>query len=301
MKNNKRYLESMLPLFKDELNSQTNTIFLKASNDEGVVRNLGRKGSRYAPEAILNTFKKMSNHFNSEHSIFAKEVFNSSVESFENKQEESAKVIFETIKNHLSKNIIHIGGGHDHAYPLLKSLELNPKIKNILVLNVDAHCDTRIDDHHHSGTPFRNFTDETKKNVRLKQIGIHAYANSKTTLTPIKNGKEDHYTLSELRVESDNFKLFNQSFLSDLDFELNDETFVFLSLDCDALESSIMEAVSAVNHDGLPLSYVELVIKHIKNLGSPKAFGLYEYNPIFDNLSQKGARALAALIYEWIN
>ena len=27
-------------------------------------------------------------------------------------------------------------------------------------------------------------------------------------------------------------------------------------------------------------------------------FGIFEYNPLYDNLSQKGARTLAALIYQ---
>lgn len=300
MKNNKRYLESMLPLFTDQFNPKTNTLFLMASDDEGVVRNLGRKGARFAPEAIVNTFKKMNNHFDYKHTIFAKEVFNNESETFEGKQIESSKLINELTKDHLKKNIVHIGGGHDHAYPFLKSLELNPKIKNILILNIDAHCDTRIDDFHHSGTPFRNFTDESKKNINLKQIGIHKFANSKSTLAPIKSGKEEHYYLPDLRVESDNFSNVHDSFFQDLGFELDDDTFVYLSLDCDAIESSVMEAVSAVNHDGLPLRYIELLINHIKNFNCPMAFGLYEYNPIFDNLSQKGARALCSLIYKWI-
>jgi formiminoglutamase len=301
MKNNKRYLESLSPHFEMELKTETKSLFLLASNDEGVMRNKGRNGSRYAPEAILNNLKKMNNHIDNALPAYVHEVFPNSEDAFEEKQNLSAKEIYNTIKEHMNKNIVHLGGGHDHAYPFLKALESNSKIKNILILNIDAHCDTRIDTIHHSGTPFRNFTDETKKNVFLIQYGIHNYANSTSTLTPIKNGKENHYSVFKARENSKGFGKLDKSLFEHLPFKLGEETFIYLSLDCDAIESSTMEAVSAVNHEGIPLSYLQLIINKVKSLSGPKAFGVYEYNPIYDNLSQKGSRALCSLIYNWLS
>lgn len=301
MKNNKRYLESLAPhIFEGPL-EKAKTIILTSSNDEGVIRNGGRNGSRYSPEALLNCLKKMNNHINDSLPIMTKEVFDTNLTTFEDMQNESANLINQTISNNLNKNIIHIGGGHDHAYPFLKSIELNSKIKNILILNLDAHCDTRIETFHHSGTPFRNFTDETQKNLYLVQYGIHNYANGQSTLEPIKNGKEKHFSVKEARDNSNGFKDLDKNIFNDLPFTLGEETFIYLSLDCDVIESMTMEAVSAVNHDGLPLSYIQLIIDKVKSTPGPSAFGIYEYNPIYDNLSQKGARALCSLIYNYLS
>lgn len=301
MKNNKRYLESLAPHFTTEERDDIKTFILTASNDEGVIRNGGRRGARFAPEAILNLLKRMNNHIPLALPTLTKEVFPLYEANFEDDQITSSKYIDQTLKNNLSKNIIHIGGGHDHAYPFLKALELNTKIKNILILNLDAHCDTRIDDKRHSGTPFRNFTDETSKNVYLIQYGLHNYANAKSTLEPIKNGSEKHYSVFEARENSNGFSELDKKLFEDLPFELGDDTFIFLSLDCDAIESSTMEAVSAVNHEGIPLSYIQLIIDKMKSLPGPRAFGIYEYNPVYDNLSQKGSRALCSLIYNYLS
>ncbi len=301
MKNNKRYLESLSPHFTTEEKDDIKTIILTASNDEGVIRNGGRNGARYAPDAILNLLRKMNNHISIALPVQTKEVFPLQEEDFEKAQRISSDYIDRTIKNRLSNNIIHIGGGHDHAYPFLKALESNTKIKNILILNLDAHCDTRIDNKHHSGTPFRNFTDETSKNVYLIQYGLHNYANAKSTLKPIKNGSEKHYSVFKARENSNGFNKLDKNLFEDLPFELGDDTFIFLSLDCDAIESSTMEAVSAVNHEGIPLSYIQLIIDKVKCLPGPRAFGIYEYNPVYDNLSQKGSRALCSLIYNYLS
>ena len=55
--------------------------------------------------------------------------------------------------------------------------------KIILIINFDAHCDTRVDDRSHSGTPFRDFDGVAKKPFHLIQIGIHEYANNDMTLS----------------------------------------------------------------------------------------------------------------------
>lgn len=301
MKNNNRYLESLTPHFVNELTEKVKTLILCSSNDEGVIRNKGRNGQRYAPVAIINVLKKLNNHIDSSLPCYTEEVFEQSEEVFEAKQKKSSEKIASLIAKHLKKNILHLGGGHDHAYPFLIALELNDKIKNILILNIDAHCDTRIDDKHHSGTPFRDFAESTNKNVHLIQYGIHNYANSDSTLTPLANIKEKHFSLSKIKSESKNFNQLPTALFDHLPFPFGDDTFIYLSLDCDALESSIMEAVSAVNHEGIPLSHVQLLIDKVKTLQGPKAFGIYEYNPLYDNLSQKGARAICSLIYNWLS
>ena len=66
----------------------------------------------------------------------------------------------------------------------------------------------------------------------------------------------------------------------------------------DAIDAGVMEGVSAVNHRGLPYDFIEDVLLYAIDELKCQHFGFFEYNPVYDNLSQKGARALAALIYQ---
>lgn len=305
MKNSKRYQESNASHFTKQLSAKLNTLFLTAPTDGGVIRNKGRSGARYAPEALLSVFKKMSCHLSSDIKFAQTSVISQNLENidFDQSQQLAAKNIFKSLsslKNSELKNILHIGGGHDHVYSFLKAIEMNEQIKNIVILNIDAHCDTRIDDIRHSGTPFRNFCDESKKDIFLIQYGIHSFANSKSTLSPLKNIKEQHISYFDIHKNSDGFKFFSDIKFQDLPTDCTEETFFLLSLDADAIDASVMEGVSAVNHQGLPLSYIQQIVDRIKLLKCPKAFGIYEYNPVYDNLSQKGARSLCSLIYNWI-
>ena len=59
-----------------------------------------------------------------------------------------------------------------------------------------------------------------------------------------------------------------------------------------------MEGVSAVNHRGLPYDFIEDVLLYSIDALNCQHFGIFEYNPLYENLSQKGARALASLIYQ---
>jgi formiminoglutamase len=59
-----------------------------------------------------------------------------------------------------------------------------------------------------------------------------------------------------------------------------------------------MEGVSAVNHQGISSREVQKILETVLNSKKGKKyFGFYEYNPLYDNLSQKGARFIASLIY----
>ena len=297
MKKNDRISQSLSPLFSDELKSQTDFLIFTSSSDAGVIRNLGRNGARYAPAAILNILKKMNNHFPAAAKICAQEVANQKLENenFALGQRYSSEKIYEALKKITPDKILFIGGGHDHISPALSAIDLLG-LEKIIVINVDAHCDTRIDDSPHSGTPFRDFAAKAKTPWHLYQYGIHSFANSKDTM-------------SDLPAKNMTIKFLDQALGSsfiDIDYikeSITDKTALFFSLDADALESATFESVSAVNHMGLPLDHVSKLMDKFfaLNPNSKKILGIYEYNPVYDNLSQKGARALAYLIQKFWN
>lgn len=282
MKKINRASESISHFFTEDFNLAQN-IFLTASDDTGVRKNFGRPGSRFAPEAILNNFKKFANTSDIQFARF--EV------SGKDAKEEINKIIPFT---QLGKSLIHIGGGHDHVYPLVMAFK-NAKEKNIVIINIDAHLDTRIDQEYHSGTPFRNIDTDLDKNVFLIQYGIHDFANSRSTKSALKKTTQHILSFEKLKTITNHFTRLADEVLTP--FILKEDAIIIISLDVDAIEASAMPAVSAVNPEGIPLSHISDLIKYIARTSTGQChLGIYEYNPIYDDLSQKGSRSIASLI-----
>lgn len=275
--------------------SEADILFFKSSSDIGTIRNFGRRGGGFAPEAILNIVKKLALH--NEQTWSDIEVANPRLEEedFSYAQSEYATTLATAFDSYTKAGkFIYLGGGHDHVYPLLKAL--NTKYKKIKVINIDAHLDTRIDEFHNSGTPFRQFANEFEGKFELIQLGIHDFANSKTTMNELGRAKEVVATYDDLKHLTQNF--VNNRKLFERMMPYDHEALYLFSLDADALDAGIMEGVSAVNHRGLPYHFVEELLTYAQDVLRVKHYGFYEYNPVYDNLSQKGARALASLIYK---
>jgi len=284
-----RISERLEKLFSHEGSANTLADIFLHQSDVGVMRNGGRNGARYAPKAIFSILKKLAwhgswNHKINTHFFSAQE---SEKENFVNAQTKE----FEKISEHLTNSplSIQIGGGHDHIFPFLKAI--SKKHKKIVCFNIDAHCDTRTDKEAHSGTPFRQFAELQTTEFELHQIGIHSYSNSVTTMSPLTNTKVDfHFSPIEKDLKQTIESILNS---------VNDDVAVVFSLDLDALEAGVMEGVSAVNHQGISSREVQEILQTVLNSKKGKKyFGFYEYNPLYDNLSQKGARFVASLIYK---
>lgn len=272
-------------------------LFLTFASDLGTIKNGGRRGSCFAPEALLSVVKKLACH-NLAHwaeigivSTLQKEGRLHSVAEEQEQSYQRLKAIFAQYKR--PEKFIFLGGGHDHVYPAL--MALNSSYKKCVVINIDAHLDTRTDESPNSGTPFRQMARDFDGELEIVQLGIHDFANSISTMSNLPNGKETVMTYEDVRYGTGNFS-DNEKFLRKV-LPYDPHALYFWSLDADALDSGVMEGVSAVNHRGLPYDFVEDVLIYAIDSLKCRHFGVYEYNPVYDNLSQKGARSLAALLY----
>lgn len=259
----------------------------------GVIRNGGRLGARWAPPALLAMLAKLSLPAHAT-SVLRTEVTSQTEESED--FVESQKLEEERLTQTLSsfKKILHIGGGHDHILPLLRSLG---REHPIVVINIDAHCDTRIETEPHSGNPFRLYDAHAPTPLQLYQIGIHPFANSRTTLSDLPRGN-----MSILyRQDCDDTPLV-MAYLAQLQSQIPDNARVVFSLDCDALAASEVGAVSAPNHHGLSLSFVIELIQWYRTWCQDhqqrEYYGVYEFNPLYDTVSASSARAIAGLLFE---
>lgn len=293
----KRFDESIGKLFEHSDSILQKCLFLTSSTDTGVIRNGGRNGARFAPQAFLSTFKKFSLVERlKKYQFTALETSNSEEEEidFHLAQINESKRIESALRSHPNSTIIHIGGGHDHIYPLLKSL--TNFYKKIVVINIDAHADTRTDSDFHSGTPFRQFGVEFPDRLKLFQIGLNPFANSISTLTPILGTTVRIFWANQLRTED--FKIF----FSEIEAEIDSSTCVLLSLDSDALNGSIVPGVSAVNPSGLNLIQLMDVLKMYQklNINHQPILGIYELNPLYDSLAGISMRTIGNFVFEFL-
>lgn len=267
-----------------------------AQADVGVTRNGGRLGARWAPQALVSALAKLSLPQNPGR-IQTVEVSTQGeeTEDFVKAQRHEEERLTQTLA--CTKKLIHLGGGHDHVLPLLRTLGHS---RPVVVLNIDAHCDTRQEVEPHSGNPFRLFAHETKHDFQLHQIGIHPFANSLTTLAPLKKG-----SMHVLYRQDCDDEASVASFLARLQASIPDNAVLVFSLDCDALAASDVAAVSAPNHHGLSLSFVHALVRWYAQWcaeqGQRGFYGVYEFNPVYDTVSGQSARALAGLLYEMVS
>lgn len=276
-------------------------LFSVGSSDLGVALNGGRRGARYGAQAIINHLLKMSSHSNELiKSITTWEQKEESYKDFNNQQSLYASRLEEIVKNIAKfKNLIHLGGGHDHAFPMLKAIK-NSGYKKIIIINLDAHCDTRIDDKNHSGTPFRQGDALKFDEYKVFQIGINQFSNSKQTTEPLKHGSMEIFykdNLGKKNTQSDVQRFLNDLIDNDKDYK---DTILFISLDCDAIDAAFMPGVSAINPNGLTPDFVEAVFKWGRDQSyfQNTIYGIYEYNPIFDTESAHGAKVLSRILYK---
>lgn len=304
---NKRYTESLAPALHFEALASRNYPYriLLSPSDQGVIRNQGKNGARYAPTALLNILKKFNNHLSlsKEDALLVQNVTNidEEIRHFDKAQKLSAQNILPHLCNQPENKVIHIGGGHDHIYPLLMALNECSGYDNIFIINIDAHCDTRVDDDFHSGTPFRNFDKNGTKPFHLIQYGIHTYANSTSTLSELQRGSDEKLFFRDLYKKTENFTKIPSDLLKGCPFTINDRTAIVLSLDCDGMPGSQMQAVSAANSTGVPAEHILDIIHHLRRMtGENFIFGIYEYNPVFDSINQAYGKMLSHLIYDYL-
>lgn len=263
-------------------------LIFTTEDDLGVSLNGGRPGARWASEAILNVLNKMVAP--EKPLLLKRENLTSDCQKLEDKQNEYSKAIQTKIEVWNPKLVIHLGGGHDHIYPLLMAL----KKEELLVVNIDPHLDTRVDPIAHSGTPFRQFSKEKTK-WKLIQWGTHQYANAPANYHNLENVMQ---IIDDRSISRDNER--SHAIIRHEIASWSGQP--ILSLDADALSASVMTGVSAVNPLGLSAEEVARVFETYATTTRGRGIiGIYEYNPLFDDLSQKGARYLSQLLWNVFN
>lgn len=179
----------------DLKSSKCKFVILGISEDIGPQSNFGQSGSNNNFETFLvRLVNTQSNRFLNGEEIFILGEIKQQNE-FENietgrKQIEYLDEYIEEIISPIVKEgkiPIVIGGGHNNAYPLIKSCFKNSN-KQIDVINLDPHADCRALEGRHSGNSFSY----AKENGFLNQysvLGLHEQYNSEFIINYLEKNK----------------------------------------------------------------------------------------------------------------
>lgn len=200
------------------------------------------------------------------------------------------KTLSELLKN--DQFPIVIGGGHNNAYPIIKTISKKNKSK-IAVVNFDAHADYRPLEGRHSGNPF-SYAYKDDFLIDYNVIGLQKRYNSQKTIDGLR--KDGHF-----------FRFYEDYLDSKFDFkadlkllaektEKNDNVFG-LELDLDSI--AFMPS-SAFSPSAFSLDEARIYIRTFSKLKNVSYLHLPEGAPVSKNDKIVVGKTLAFLVSDFL-
>lgn len=269
--------------------------------DEGIKRNMGRKGAEQGPRYIRKEFANLPVTFGDKINIYdAGDIF-----CLENNMEEAQAQLGQAIKLILDHKLfpIVLGGGHELAFGnfngIINHLGNNPKAKsNIGIINFDAHFDLRpYKEEGSSGTMFSQIADDClreKREFAYLCLGIQTYAN---TISLFKRADKlgVQYILAKDFIEP-NFKNISATINN---FTKKHEH-IYLTICSDVFSSASAPGVSALQPFGMNPEIVLTFLKEVIKTNKVISLDVAEVSPRFDQ-DEHTAKLVAVIIYAIIN
>lgn len=282
--------------------------------DQGVRRNQGRVGAKYAPDAIRQAFGKLPcssallDKYGSDRDGKLTSLIGDcgNIECVDNDEiipytlEQTQQAYADKITEVLNQKglAIGLGGGHAIAYGsfvgLWQSLSDSEKAKQrIGVINFDAHLDIRCADMATSGTPFLQIAKHLQASQQAFNylcIGVSEYGN---TAALFDRAKELNV---QMIFDDDCYRKPFSEIAGQLTHFIKHVDIIYLTIDMDCFQAGLVPGVSATAAKGLMLDLVERCLEKLMASQKVKVVDLAEMNPIYDvdGLSSKVAARLCA-------
>jgi len=281
--------------------SKLNICLIGFKCDEGVVRNLGRKGAKQGAEYIRKEFANLPVTFGNKVGIYDA----GDIECIDDNMEEAQEQLKLAVKTILDNGFfpIVLGGGHELAFGhyngIIDHLSTNEKSPSqIGIINFDAHFDLRpYGDKGSSGTMFSQIADSCKANAHefsYMCLGIQASSN---TLSLFKKADSlgVKYILAKEFVEP-NFKQIS----ADISNFIDSHNHIYVTVCTDVFNSSFAPGVSAIQPFGLNAEIGLTFIKEILRSEKVISFDVAEVSPRFDQ-DNRTAKLVAVILFAVIN
>jgi formiminoglutamase len=266
------------------------SVLIGFASDEGVARNMGRRGAAAGPAALRSALASMA----LERRIPLADAGTITVgTALEAGQAALGRAVTAALDG--GRLPIVLGGGHEVAFGTYQGVaasRLRQRLPRLGVLNLDAHFDLRGDPTPSSGTPFRQMAEreaDAGTSFRYAVLGISQPSNT-AALFDTANRLGVRYLPDERcgiadRAEVDRFV---DDFLDDIDI-------AYLTIDLDVLPAAVAPGVSAPAAYGVPVEIIQRVCDRVSAGGKLAVVDIAELNPEFDidgRTARTGARLL---------
>jgi formiminoglutamase len=264
-------------------------------SDEGVRRNQGRIGAAHAPKELRRALAGLPAKASLATLADAGDVVCDDGD-LEAAQAELASVVKEVLAS--GGQPLVFGGGHEVAWGTYSGLRAHfddtaAPVRNLLIINLDAHFDLRQKRPANSGTPFDQIANDcAERGVPFNYVcfGISDLGNT-ASLFAHAGQLGVRYVL-----DVDMQEAWLPQRLHELQQWLDAADDVYLTIDLDVLPASTAPGVSAPAALGVPLAVVEAMVQRVRASGKLRVADIAEYNPSLDQ-DKRTASAAARLAY----
>lgn len=266
-------------------------VVLGCPQDEGVRRNGGRPGARFAPDAIRQNLYRLTppppaNGKNPQVFDLGNTVIQPDLEAT---HELHQRIVQQIIRD--GRQVIVLGGGNDIAYPDCAGLAA--EISNPLALNVDAHFDVRDSLVRHSGTPYRQLLEEAHiAPQNFYEVGNQPFANALAYRQYLDEKGVQVCDLDALRAVG------IASFLGQT-LSKSSARAIFWGIDVDSVQAADAPGVSAPNPLGLTAAELCQIARIAGRDPRSRIIEFTEVNPEYD-VDLRTCRMVAAAIFYFL-
>lgn len=255
--------------------------FVGYDTDDGVVRNLGRKGA----ESGSNAIRKAIQSFPQLKGLKVYDYRNLEKKSVEEAQKEYSKKIADVLKKGIFP--IGLGGGHDIAYGSYLGIRKAHPDKKIGIINFDAHLDMRpYDKGRTSGTSFKEIMDNDK-NTQYAIVGFQKMGNTERL---IKTAEAFNVLILEEECSEESIIKSLEEFIKKVDI-------VYVTFCMDVFDASTAPGVSAPVVMGLDPKKGKRLLRFLMETKKVVCVDFAEVNPVYD-IDNMTAKLAGCLIYE---
>ncbi|MDH6458025.1 formiminoglutamase [Fusobacterium sp. PH5-7] len=255
--------------------------FVGYDTDDGVVRNLGRKGA----ESGSNAIRKAIQSFPQLKRLKVYDYRNLEKKSVEEAQKEYSEKISDVLKKGIFP--IGLGGGHDIAYGSYLGIRKAHPDKKIGIINFDAHLDMRpYDKGRTSGTSFKEIMDNDK-NTQYAIVGFQKMGNTERL---IKTAEAFNVLILEEECSEESIIKSLEEFIKKVDI-------VYVTFCMDVFDASTAPGVSAPVVMGLEPKKGKRLLRFLMETEKVVCVDFAEVNPVYD-IDNMTAKLAGCLIYE---
>lgn len=255
--------------------------FVGYDTDDGVVRNLGRKGA----ESGSNAIRKAIQSFPQLKGLKVYDYRNLEKKSVEEAQKEYSEKISDVLKKGIFP--IGLGGGHDIAYGSYLGIRKAHPDKKIGIINFDAHLDMRpYDKGRTSGTSFKEIMDNDK-NTQYAIVGFQKMGNTERL---IKTAEAFNVLILEEEC-------LEKSIIKSLEEFIKKVDIVYVTFCMDVFDASTAPGVSAPVVMGLDPKKGKRLLRFLMETEKVVCVDFAEVNPVYD-IDNMTAKLAGCLIYE---